>query len=474
MEVRVAEAHDIEFAKFKECLFHEARILARFDHPHIATMLRVFEAHGTAYLVTAFVEGQTLQKLVQESGPLSERHALEVFEQLLAGVEHVHREGVLHGDLKPANIILSSTGVLVLVDFGAARELKADRSMLPWHMFTPGFAPPEQHDTDPVATHRWEVYALGAIFYHLITGKAPTAPNRSGAKAPTYAELKAVLRPQTAEAIRCALENRPEHRFQSVADLRYALFPRPQQQSDRPFVQVRPVSRQRPNFFRRHFWVLWALGLCVAALSLLRRSSTEKFPFGKVCDSQGACYRTADIGGVVWMVDDLKTTKFTGSQRMRTDLSDDEWSKSGDAACTAFGTGTDEQQHHAGGVVYNYFSIVQAESLCPEGWRVPRVEDWVHFRQSLDEALLRDSTQCFSALESEFFTTSGVYRNHMGNLHEHQQSRSWWTASLDPRNPSKRALAIQADTGMHRLTPIALGKRTGLALRCIHEGVPSE
>ena len=124
----------------------EASTLARFDHRHIIKVYRFFKAHGTAYMVMEYAEGETLSAYLERKGTLSEAELKEILYPLMDGLEVVHRANLLHRDIKPANIVIrAEDGSPVLLNFGAARQaIGAKRGPLA-EMLTPGYAPIEQY-----------------------------------------------------------------------------------------------------------------------------------------------------------------------------------------------------------------------------------------------------------------------------------------------------------------------------------------
>jgi len=151
----------------------EARTLAKFKHPNIVPVYRCFEAHGTAYIVMEFVEGETMQDYLKRAGKPKESFLREVVIALLDGLAEVHRAGFMHRDIKPGNIIITAKGAPVLVDFGAARQEVGGRSRSITSVVTPGYAPIEQYSTRGKQGPWTDIYALGAVAYRAITGKAP-------------------------------------------------------------------------------------------------------------------------------------------------------------------------------------------------------------------------------------------------------------------------------------------------------------
>jgi len=151
----------------------EARTLARFKHPNIVSVYRYFEAHGTAYIVMEFVEGETFGAYLKRAGKPKESFLRAVLIALLDGLAEVHRAGFMHRDIKPGNILLNAKGAPVLVDFGSARQEIGGRSRSITSVVTPGYAPIEQYSSRGNQGPWTDIYALGAVAYRAITGEAP-------------------------------------------------------------------------------------------------------------------------------------------------------------------------------------------------------------------------------------------------------------------------------------------------------------
>jgi serine/threonine protein kinase len=156
--------------------FEEGRALAMLSHPNLVRVVDFFRANETAYIVMRYERGRTLQEHIQaRRGALKESFLRQVFAQLMNGLREVHRNRLLHLDIKPANIYIRNDGTPLLIDFGAARQtLTADGiSLNP--MYTPGFAPPEQYNHRELLGPWSDIYAVGATLFTCMAGRAPQA-----------------------------------------------------------------------------------------------------------------------------------------------------------------------------------------------------------------------------------------------------------------------------------------------------------
>ena len=152
----------------------EARVMARFKHPNIVQVQHFFQAHGTAYIVMEYVEGETLSDFLKRRGTLTESELKNILLPLLAGLIEVHEAGILHRDIKPGNILLrAADGSPVLVDFGAARQAVGTRSRSVTAVLTPGYAPIEQYSSRGHQGPWTDIYALGGVCYQALTGTVP-------------------------------------------------------------------------------------------------------------------------------------------------------------------------------------------------------------------------------------------------------------------------------------------------------------
>lgn len=221
--------HEDTFVTGLRSFINEARLLARFDSPSLVKVYRFWEENGTAYMVMPFYEGPTLKEALRDGQVVpDEDWTRALLANMFDALETIHREHCFHRDVAPDNILLLRDGRPVLLDFGAARRVIGDLTQSPTVILKPGFAPIEQYaDIPGLKQGAWtDIYALGAVVYYLVTGKAPSAavsrvvhddmlPAREAGRG-RYSD--AFL-----SVIDHALAVKPEHRIQSVADMRHAL-----------------------------------------------------------------------------------------------------------------------------------------------------------------------------------------------------------------------------------------------------------
>lgn len=163
-----------------KAFLQEARTLARFHHPQIIQVENFFEENHTAYLVMEYAQGQTLDAYLKTHHHIGENELKNLLLALIDGLAQVHEAGIFHRDIKPGNIIIRDDGSPVLIDFGAARQNIGSKSRPITTLITPGYAPMEQYDSSAQLLGPWtDIYALGALAFHCLTGSQPTdSPNR--------------------------------------------------------------------------------------------------------------------------------------------------------------------------------------------------------------------------------------------------------------------------------------------------------
>ncbi|MBF0212988.1 MAG: serine/threonine protein kinase [Magnetococcales bacterium] len=215
-------------------LRHEAIIIPRLSHPHIITLIDHGEEAQIPYLVLDWHSGATLRDLIVQGPRPGPVRAVNLIRQTLDALDHIHAQGLTHGDLKPGNLLLTPDGDICITDFGAARQLASPYDPPPPSPAlvtgTHGYMPPEQLMGQKI-DRRADLFATGVILHELLLGRKPfrggdsweitrlvltAAPIRPEPEDPTLpAALIAVLQQ--------ALAKRPRDRFQSAREFLQAL-----------------------------------------------------------------------------------------------------------------------------------------------------------------------------------------------------------------------------------------------------------
>jgi serine/threonine-protein kinase len=153
----------------------ELEVMSTLQHPAILKGLGSGKYNRIPFLVTEFVEGQTLRRLIETSTPLPPEQAIDLIRKIADGMAYCHENGVIHRDLKPENIFITPTGQPVIIDFGLALTKGAHRvtySNLSATMGTPDYMAPEQIDGQR-GDARTDLYALGTILFEMLAGRLP-------------------------------------------------------------------------------------------------------------------------------------------------------------------------------------------------------------------------------------------------------------------------------------------------------------
>jgi formylglycine-generating enzyme required for sulfatase activity len=210
-----------------ERFLNEAQTLAQVNHSGVVRVRDFFEENGTAYIVMDYEDGEPLSQILQRDKTLPEPQVRRLVEDVLPALDAVHALGYLHRDIKPANLYRRSDGRTILIDFGAARQALGRRSKSVTSVFSPGYSPIEQYLVEGKGYGPWtDIYALGTVLYHCVTGAAPIeAPARVLDDPLQPAEELAAGRynPALLRLIDQAMAVRPEKRFQSISQMRTAL-----------------------------------------------------------------------------------------------------------------------------------------------------------------------------------------------------------------------------------------------------------
>lgn len=210
------------FEAVKQGLMAETELLKKLNHPSLPSIVDVIEEEGTFLIVMDYIEGKSLGSILKEYGAQSQEDVVDWAKQMCDVLSYLHsrQPPIIYRDMKPSNIMLKPDGRAMLIDFGTAREFKEKSTEDTTCLGTQGYAAPEQYGGCGQTDARTDIYSLGATMYHLITGHNPGKPPYE--MYPIRCRNPALSSGLEEIILRCTQRN-PQDRFQSCAELMYAL-----------------------------------------------------------------------------------------------------------------------------------------------------------------------------------------------------------------------------------------------------------
>src|SRR4051794_35716011 len=211
---------------FRERLIRESRLAASLNHPNVIPIYDTGEEDGVLFISMRYVDGPDLRTLLKDSAPLPAERTAAIVDQVAAALDAAHAGGLVHRDVKPANILLGSGDHVYLTDFGLSKRTGTDDTRTAQLVGTVNYVAPEQirgHEVDS----RSDIYALGAVLFQMLTGRVPFPADSEEAKMwahlseppPRASELRPDLPRELDGTIIRAMAKDPEHRFAVAGDL---------------------------------------------------------------------------------------------------------------------------------------------------------------------------------------------------------------------------------------------------------------
>jgi len=212
---------------FAERFAREAKALAKLNHPNIVTLYEFGDAGGQFYFLMEFVDGLNLRQLLAGSR-IAPREALAIVPQICDALQFAHDQGIVHRDIKPENILLDRRGRVKVADFGLAKIIESRDDAADFStpgkisenltdagkaMGTPNYMSPEQIQAPGEVDHRADIYALGVVFYQMLTGELP-------GKRLLPPSSKVQIDVRLDEIVLRALEQKPALRYQQVSEVK--------------------------------------------------------------------------------------------------------------------------------------------------------------------------------------------------------------------------------------------------------------
>jgi serine/threonine-protein kinase len=232
----------------------EANLMKKLDHSSLPRIVDILETKELIYVIMDYVEGESLDKILDEYGAQPQDLVIEWAKQLCDVLDYLHNcsPPIIYRDMKPANVVLHPSGNIRLLDFGIAREYKSQNTADTVSLGTKGYAAPEQFGGSGQTDARTDIYCLGVTLYHLLTGQNPTEPPY---ELYPIRHWNPALSGGLERIIQKCTQQNPDDRYQSCTDLLYALEHHEEYDDTYRNKQKRKV--------RRFFTVAAAAALCM-------------------------------------------------------------------------------------------------------------------------------------------------------------------------------------------------------------------
>ena len=302
--LKVLHSHYVDDDEYVERFRREARAVAQLSHPNIVTVIDRGEDGGRQYIVFEYVDGENLKQLLERTGPLPTRRAVELALEIADALAFAHEHGLVHRDVKPQNVLLNADGNAKVTDFGIARSLDVEHGVTQTGtvLGTSNYLSPEQASGKPT-TPATDVYSLGVVLFELLTNEVPfpgenfvaVAMKHVNEQPPDLLERRPDVPLRLAAAVDRALAKSPADRFRSMDqfawELRQCLAELDSPEEERTFIAPSPVLKEsRPRRLRTKsskrlpayvLVVLIAAAAIVAGIMGLGGSKSTKTPPAK-------------------------------------------------------------------------------------------------------------------------------------------------------------------------------------------------
>jgi formylglycine-generating enzyme required for sulfatase activity/tRNA A-37 threonylcarbamoyl transferase component Bud32 len=251
------------FEKYRQAFVREAKTLATLRHPNIVEVIDVFDENNTSYMVMPFLEGRSLQSIVEKNGPLPVPDAVNFIAQITNAVGYIHERHILHRDIKPDNIMITADCKAILIDFGSARQFEQDKTQVQTAMLTHGYAPTEQYTANSRKGSYTDIYAIGATLYFVLTGHVPLeAAARMTEPMAEPKEVNPGIPDEINRTIMKAMQIKAENRHQTVGEFMDDLLNiKPSELVDETIGGKTVIVEKTKK------WMWWAIGVAVLAVA---------------------------------------------------------------------------------------------------------------------------------------------------------------------------------------------------------------
>ena len=172
-QVVIKEYNDVKRNEYQFLVRHEVNILNSLKHSGIPQIYDFIEVNTNLVIIMEYIQGRTIDRIIQENSPFTEKYAINISKQLISILRYLHSNNIIYRDLKPSNIMITNTNKVVLVDFGAAMMQSLQETETITCIGTIGYAAPEQFDKNGKQDFGTDIYGFGATLYYMLTGVSP-------------------------------------------------------------------------------------------------------------------------------------------------------------------------------------------------------------------------------------------------------------------------------------------------------------
>jgi len=220
------EFEEDKLLEVKSRFFKEAELAGKLNHPSIISIYDVGEDYDLTYIAMEFLEGEDLESFCHKDSLLPIRRVIDIMAETAEALDYAHKKGIIHRDVKPANIMLLKNGHIKVTDFGIAKAVSSSQTKSGIILGTPNYMSPEQINGEPV-DGRSDIFSLGVVFFQLLTGQLPFKGktltelfyNITQAKHPSPRTINPRVIKPCEQIIDKALAKRADQRFQSAGEL---------------------------------------------------------------------------------------------------------------------------------------------------------------------------------------------------------------------------------------------------------------
>ena len=395
-------------AEFIERFKREAKIQSKLTHPNITTLYNLLYANETYFIVMEYAEGITLQELIQKTGPIPETRALNIFEQIYSALTYAHKSGIIHRDIKPGNIMISEKDEVKIMDFGIAKLL-GERNITRTNikMGSLYYMSPEQISTPKDVDYRTDLFSLGIVLFEMVTGKLPYNTDTDSdfevmneivySPIPNPKEYYPHISEKTVNLIISLTHKNRENREVSYTENKDLTTNKKEEATEkektRKFdkgVNSFEVNREEQNNAKRKKRtkqknIIIASGIILVVLLVTvvyikiyiepeTKPKNEIKHTSKVTDIDGNVYNTVTIGSQEWMAENLNVEHYRNGDIIPQVENANEWSNLTTGAWCYYGN--DPANGKIYGKLYNGYAVNDPRGLAPEGWHIPKDEEW--------------------------------------------------------------------------------------------------